>query len=215
MEKKLEITILIVTLIVVIAGTIYAIKTYYDQKESSNDISNKLDNLNKNLEKIVPNQPDIRIEAFAQRNFTGEEIKLYKIAGYFNCFENDILPIQNEGFYDRVLFFIENKGKAIKDLNIEVTCPSTSGTNSGIFAVCSTSEDAIVDNSSFLSFDARVYVPKLDSILTPSFSLFYLGEDDYKICSITYDSTDLSNAKTQTINLSYYLQNQVPSSLFS
>lgn len=194
--SKLNTTIEIISLILLIVATVYAIWDHYSSKDA--EITKRLDDLNSNVIKLLPSSPEISLEYFGETSFPGKEISLFEVSGYLKCSRNTLIPIDDNGVYERVLVFIENKGKKTTDLRVRIKCSP----NSYVMATCVDSESIIEEGVS--DMEAVIKIPEVDSIRPHHASLFYQSKGQPQSCVISYDSGDFSEKQEQIVNITFY-----------
>lgn len=193
---RLNTIISIISLILLIVATAYAVWDHYSSRDI--EITNKLDDLNSNVIKLLPSTPAITLEYFGETGFPGREISLFELSGYLKCSRNVLIPIEDKEVYERVLIFIENEGKKTTDLRVKIKCSP----NSYIMATCVDSGSIIEEGVS--DMESVIKIPKVDSISPHHVSLFYQSKGQPQSCTISYDSEDFPEKQEQIVNITFY-----------
>jgi len=202
MSRKLEIIIAALSLVLIAISLGYIIANYYFSQNSNIEMQSKLDDLNSNIIQLIPPEPIINFQVLGQKEFPGKDFFLYEISGYEECKKNILVPLQEEGIYERILIFPENTGKKTTNLRIKIKCDP----NPTILASCIHSENVEIETENSLDSDAIFNIKEADSIMDSGFSIYYQKEAENRTCTIEYNSDDLDRGEKQILNVSYFLR---------
>lgn len=211
MGKKFEIWSIILSLVIIVIMITGLVIDYQYEKSSEDrdkNLSSQFSELNSNVVKLLPKEPEIDITAVSNRDYPGSQITEFEEIGYFECMRNTLFPIENNQEYERVLIWFENKGKKTIDFRANIECSPSSP----ILAICKTSENLGIEADNSVFIEGIIRIKELDYITSENVHFFYeLKEENKTTCSIDYDSSDFEQGKSQTIEVS---PSSLPSKLF-
>lgn len=193
-KKNIEILGVILSIVVIILMLITLGYTYYSDKKDENrqnnfavNFSNQISEVNSNIIKVIPKNPDIGIQIYSL-NTSNDDFTLTKKYLY-TCTQHSFLEFledTNVKSYNEIRIFLSNSGRQTQGLNVRVDC----GNNEKLLHRCVRNDDNIDIVGDY--FTDQYFKIKEIGISSDYFaiSLIYLPETNLINCHVKYDSPD-------------------------